>query len=83
MAERLAELFAMKQDSPKLEDVEDAEILNYGYLAYRKLWHQFDIPELLNEVKGQLNLKHGSGWLYSFIDRMARHLVQKMKVIIW
>lgn len=54
MAERLAELSTLRQDSPKLEDVTDAEISNYGYLAYRKLWQQFDIPELLNEIKGQV-----------------------------
>lgn len=53
LAARLAELSAVKQDAPRLEDISEAEILNYGYLAYRRLWEQFELPRLLAEASGK------------------------------
>jgi transposase len=52
LAVRLAELSALKE-THTMEDISDAQIFNYGYLAYRRLWEQFDLPKMLTEAMGK------------------------------
>lgn len=52
LAVRLAELSALKETN-NIEDISDAQIFNYGYLAYRRLWEQFDLPKMLTEAMGK------------------------------
>jgi len=52
LATRLAELSALKETN-NIEDISDAQIFNYGYLAYRRLWEQFDLPKMLTEAMGK------------------------------
>jgi len=52
LAVKLAELSALKE-THNMEDISDAEIFNYGYLAYRRLWEQFDLPKMLSQVTGK------------------------------
>jgi len=53
LATRLAELSALKEESKNIEDISEAEILNYGYLAYRRLWEQLDLPKILAQAAGK------------------------------
>lgn len=53
LAIRLAELSALKEKINTIEDISDAQIFNYGYLAYRRLWEQFDLPQMLTEAMGK------------------------------
>jgi transposase len=53
MAQKLAELSAVQSETNNLEDIEDAEIFNYGYLAYRRLWEKFSLPTLLADAAGK------------------------------
>lgn len=53
LAVKLAELSALKEETNNLKDISEAEILNYGYLAYRRLWEQFDLPKMLAEAMGK------------------------------
>lgn len=54
LAQRLAELSESKLKSPNnVEDISEAEIFNYGYLAYRHLWEKFNLPALLAEAAGK------------------------------
>ncbi|MDY6895527.1 MAG: IS1634 family transposase, partial [Thermotogota bacterium] len=53
LAIRLAELSALKEKTNTIEDISDAQIFNYGYLAYRRLWEQFDLPKMLTEAMGK------------------------------
>jgi len=53
MAQKLAELSAVQSEANKLEDIEDAQIFNYGYLAYRCLWEKFSLPTLLADATGK------------------------------
>jgi len=52
LATRLAELSALKETN-NIEDISDAQIFNYGYLAYRRLWEQFNLPKILAQVTGK------------------------------
>lgn len=53
LAARLAELSALKEETNNIEDISEAQIFNYGYLAYRRLWEQFQLPRMLARVTGK------------------------------
>ena len=54
LAQRLAELSEAKLETANnIEDISEAEIFNYGYMAYRRLWEQFELPALLEIAKGK------------------------------
>lgn len=53
LAVKLAELSALKEETNTIRDISEAQILNYGYLAYRRLWEQFDLPKMLAEAMGK------------------------------
>lgn len=36
-----------------LEECSEAQMFNWGYLVYKKLWEQFKLPELLTSIKNQ------------------------------
>lgn len=52
LAVRLAELSALKE-THTMEEISEAQIFNYGYLAYRRLWEQLDLPQMLTEAMGK------------------------------
>lgn len=53
LAIRLAELSSLKEETNNIKEISDAQIFNYGYLAYRRLWEQFDLPKMLTEAKAK------------------------------
>ncbi|NPV81945.1 MAG: IS1634 family transposase [Firmicutes bacterium] len=65
LALRLQELSKAKQRQVlDLNKVSEAEILNWGYLIYRKLWKEFDLheflPSLTKNTKVQFSLEDAS-----------------------
>lgn len=54
LALKLAELSAVETNIHTIEDISEAEISNYGYLAYRGLWEQFGLPTLLGKAQDRV-----------------------------
>jgi len=46
---RLLELSKAKK-AANLEDISEAELLNWGWIAYRRLWEKFKLPHILKKV---------------------------------
>lgn len=46
-----------KQDNPSLPDVSDADIVNWGYKIYEKLWKEFRLNDVLNSIKSETDVK--------------------------
>lgn len=53
IAKKLEELSTAKSQYSNINDIKDAEIFNYGYLAYRCLWKKYELPGLLNRASGK------------------------------
>lgn len=53
IAKKLEELSTAKLQYSNINDIKDAEIFNYGYLAYRCLWKKYELPGLLNRASGK------------------------------
>lgn len=53
MARKLAELSHLPTADNHIEEIEEAEIFNYGYQAYRRLWEKFSLPTLLADAAGK------------------------------
>lgn len=54
MAQKLALLSAVPSAPNTLDEIEGAQIFNYGYLAYRHLWKKFSLPTFLADVAGKV-----------------------------
>lgn len=46
-----------KQDNPSLPDVSEADIVNWGYKIYQRLWKEFRLNDVLNSIKSETNAK--------------------------
>jgi len=49
LARRLVELSKVKEMAD-LTNISEAEILNWGYVVYKKIWQQFGIDEILRQI---------------------------------
>ena len=63
LAKRLLELSKAK-DMVSLDNLSDAQILNWGYLIYQKIWQDFQLDQILNQLttsrKTRFNLNEAS-----------------------
>jgi transposase len=63
LAKRLLELSQAK-DMVSLDTISDAQIVNWGYIVYKKIWKEFELDKILNKLtsskKTQFNLNDNS-----------------------
>lgn len=63
LAKRLLELSQAK-DMVSLDNFSEAQILNWGYMVYQKIWKDFELDKILNRLTGskktQFNLNEAS-----------------------
>jgi transposase len=56
LARRLVEL-SRAQEVVNLSSISEAEIFNWGYLVYRRIWEQFGISEVLKEIAAKRKIQ--------------------------
>jgi len=59
LAKRLLELSQAK-DMVSLDNFSEAQIVNWGYMVYKKIWKEFELDKILNKLssrKTQFNLQ--------------------------
>ncbi|GFN21973.1 IS1634 family transposase [Thermanaeromonas sp. C210] len=52
LGKRLLEL-SKAREVTSLANFSEAQIKNWGYVVYRKIWNQFELPELLKEISAK------------------------------
>ena len=53
IASKLVEIVKSKKklvEKNKIEEIEELDRLNYGYIAYKSVWNRFKFDEILNEI---------------------------------
>ena len=61
IASKLVEIVKSKKklvEKNKIEEIEELDRLNYGYIAYKSVWNRFKFDEILNEIIKDRNIKY-------------------------
>jgi len=56
LAIRLEELLGVK-NRVDLNSLKEGDLLNYGYIAYKKLWNRFGVDSILTKLKEGTNIQ--------------------------